>query len=34
MGIVRGDGLERLVLEGKIEGSRSRGRQRKRFLDS
>ena len=31
--IVRENNLERLVLEGKIDGSRSRGRQRKKYLD-
>ena len=30
--IVRGDGPERSVLEGKIEGSRWRGRQKNAFL--
>ena len=31
--IIRENNLERLVLEGKIYGSRSRGRQRKKYLD-
>ena len=31
--IIRKNNLERLVLEGKIDGSRSRGRQRKKYLD-
>ena len=31
--VVREDGLEKLVLEGKIDGSRSRERQRKKYLD-
>jgi len=32
--IVREDNLEELVLEGKIDGSRSRGQQRKKYLDN
>ena len=31
--VVRENGLEKLVLEGKIDGLRSRGRQRKKYLD-
>ena len=31
--VVRENGLEKLVLEGKIDGLRSRGRQRKEHLD-
>jgi len=31
---VRKEGLENLVLTGKIEGNRDRGRQRKTFLGS
>ena len=31
--VVRENGLEKLVLEGKIDGSRSRGRQRRKYLD-
>ena len=31
--IIRQNSFERLVSEGKIGGSRSRGRQRKKFLD-
>ena len=31
--IIRENNLERLVLEGKIDGSRSRGRQGKKYLD-
>ena len=30
--IIRENNLERLVLEGKIDGSRSKGRQRKKYL--
>jgi len=32
--IVRENSLEKLVMEGKIDGSRSRGRQRKKYLDN
>ena len=31
--IIRENNLEILVLEGKMDGSRSRGRQRKKYLD-
>ncbi|GFR59116.1 eukaryotic translation initiation factor 3 subunit F [Elysia marginata] len=32
--INRHDGLEKLILHGKVEGRRARGRQRQNFMDS